>query len=121
MLFASLKIEILFKMQGDFRLNEIELKYDRIERIGDDYYLVYRSDFFDEIKKNETPESINLLKYIIKGLKTKKKDSFYDTDLEYNPLLKVQFNYQKNKDEESIEKVRLETETLINHIITEIK
>jgi len=77
---------------------------------------VYRSDFFDEIKRND---NINLLKYIISGLKAKKKNSFYDTDLEYNPLLKVQFNYQKNKDEESIEKVRLETEALINHIITD--
>jgi hypothetical protein len=102
-------------------LEKIELKYDRIERIGDDYYLVYRSDFFDEIKRNETPENINLLKYIISGLKAKKKDSFYDTDLEYNPLLKVQFNYQKNKDEESIEKVRIDTEALINNIITDKK
>jgi hypothetical protein len=76
-------------------LEKIALKYDRIERVGDDYYLVYRSDFFDEIKRNETTENINLLKYIISGLKAKKKDSFYDTDLEYNPLLKVQFNYQK--------------------------
>jgi hypothetical protein len=99
-------------------LEKIELKYDRIERIGDDYYLVYRSDFFDENKRND---NINLLKYIISGLKAKKKNSFYDTDLEYNPLLKVQFNYQKNKDEESIEKVRLETEALINHIITDRK
>lgn len=99
-------------------MEKIELKYDRIERIGDDYYLVYRSDFFDEIKRND---NINLLKYIISGLKAKKKNSFYDTDLEYNPLLKVQFNYQKNKDEESIEKVRLETEALINHIITDRK
>ena len=102
-------------------LEKIELKYDRIERIGDDYYLVYRSDFFDEIKRNETPENINLLKYIISGLKAKKEDSFYDTDLEYNPLLKVQFNYQKNKDEESIEKVRIDTEALINNIITDKK
>jgi hypothetical protein len=33
----------------------------------------------------------------------------------------VQFNYQKNKDEESIEKVRIDTEALINNIITDKK
>ena len=99
-------------------MKKFELRYNSIERIGDDYYLVYRSNFLDEIKGKETPKDIDTLQYIIKELQSKKKDSFYDTDLEYNPLLKVRFNYQENKDEESIEKVRLETETLINDILS---